>query len=79
LFGKPVYVDPTLPAPTTADAYSIWLGSWPRAYTVVYYGAPILVRDDVTAKGQIILYSERRVGGNITDSSALKAIKTAAS
>jgi HK97 family phage major capsid protein len=78
LFGKPVYIDPTLPAATTANAYSIWLGAWPRAYTVVYYGMPILVRDDVSSKGAIILYSERRVGGNITDSSALKALKTSA-
>jgi HK97 family phage major capsid protein len=78
LFGKPVYIDPTLPAATTGNACSVWLGHWPRAYTVVRYGRPILVRDDVTVKGQVLLYSEQRVGGNITDSSALKAIKTAA-
>jgi HK97 family phage major capsid protein len=79
LLGLPVFIDPTLPAATTANAYSIWLGNWPRAYTVVRYGRPIMVRDDVTNKGQIILYSEQRVGGNVTDTSALKAIKTAVS
>lgn len=78
LFGLPVYVDPTLPAATTGNAYSVWLGNWQQAYTVVHYGRPIMVRDDVTVKGQVIIYSEQRIGGNVTNSSALKAIKTAA-
>lgn len=77
LLGKPVYIDPTLPAATTANALSVWLGDFKRAYTVVRYGRPILVRDDVTSKGQVLLYSEQRVGGNVTDTSALKCIKTA--
>lgn len=79
LFGKPVYIDPTLPAATTGNAYSVWIGDWQRAYVVARYGRPILIRDDVTVKGQVLLYSEQRIGGNVTDSSALKAIKTAAS
>lgn len=79
LLGKPVYIDPCLPAATTGNAYSVWLGNWPRAYTVVRYGRPILVRDDVTVKGQVLIYMEQRVGGNITDSAAMKAIKTATS
>lgn len=37
------------------------------------------IRDDVTVKAQVLLYSEQRVGGNVTDSSAPKAIKTAVS
>jgi predicted phage gp36 major capsid-like protein len=40
---------------------------------------PILIRDDITSKGNVIVYSEQRVGGNVTDTAALKAIKTAAS
>jgi HK97 family phage major capsid protein len=79
LFGKPVYIDPTLPAATTAGAYSIWIGDWQRAYTTVRYGRPILIRDDITDKGSVLIYSEQRYGGNITDSSACKALKTAAS
>lgn len=78
LLGKPVYIDPCLPAATTADAYSVFLGDWQRAYTVVRYGRPILVRDEVTVKGHVLLYAEQRVGGNLVDSSAVKAIKTAA-
>jgi HK97 family phage major capsid protein len=79
LFGKPVYVDPNLPAATTGNALSVWLGDFRRGYVVVRYGRPVLIRDDVTVKGQVLLYSEQRVGGNLVDSSALKAIKTAAS
>jgi HK97 family phage major capsid protein len=79
LFGRPVYIDPCLPAATTGNAYSVWIGNWQRAFTVVHYGRPILVRDDVTVKGQVIIYSEQRIGGNVTDTSALKGIKTAAS
>jgi HK97 family phage major capsid protein len=52
LFGKPVYLDPTLPAATTAGAYSVWLGDWARAYVVVRYGRPILIRDDVTMRAR---------------------------
>ncbi len=76
LFGRPVYVDPNLPAPTTTNALSVWLGDWARAYVVPRYGRPILIRDDVTVKGQVLLYAESRYGGNMVDSSALKAIKT---
>lgn len=76
LFGKPVYIDPNLPAPTTGNALSVWLGNWSRAYSVVRYNRPIMIRDDVTTKGQVLIYSEQRFGGNMTDSSALKAIKT---
>lgn len=79
LLGKPVYIDPCLPAATTGNAYSVWLGDWKRAYVVVRYGRPILVRDDVTSKGNVLLYSEQRVGGNLVDSAACKAIKTAVS
>lgn len=79
LFGKPVFIDPCLPAATTAGAYSVWIGDWSRAYVVARYGRPILIRDDVTNKGQVLLYAEQRVGGNLVDSSACKAIKTAAS
>jgi HK97 family phage major capsid protein len=78
LFGKPVYIDPCLPAATTGNAYSVWIGDFSRAYVIVRYGRPILIRDDVTSKGNVLLYSEQRVGGNLVDSSALKAIKTAA-
>lgn len=78
LFGKRVFVDPNLPAPTAANALSVWLGDWQRAYTVVRYGRPVLIRDDVTVKGQVLIYSEQRVGGNMTDSSAVKVIKTSA-
>lgn len=78
LFGKPVYVDPSLPAATTGNALSVWLGDWERAYVVARYGRAILVRDDVTVKGQVLIYSEARWGGNLTDSSACKVIKTAA-
>jgi HK97 family phage major capsid protein len=77
LFGFPVCIDPTLPLATTANAYPVFLGQWARAYTVVRYGRPVLIRDDVTVKGQVIAYSEQRIGGNVTDSSALKAIKVA--
>ncbi|MBI5068146.1 MAG: phage major capsid protein [Deltaproteobacteria bacterium] len=79
LFGKPVHIDPNLPAATTAGALSVWLGDWQRAYAVCHYGSPILIRDDVTVKGQVLIYSERRVGGNLVDSAACKAIKTATS
>jgi HK97 family phage major capsid protein len=79
LLGKAVMIDPTLPAATTANSYSIWLGNWQRAYCVVNYGSPIMIRDDVTSKGNVLIYSEQRVGGNVLDSSALKAIKTSVS
>jgi hypothetical protein len=38
-----------LPAATTANAISIYLGAWQRAHTAVNYGTPIMLRDDVTS------------------------------
>jgi HK97 family phage major capsid protein len=75
LFGKKVYIDPSLPRRRVQAPQRV-ARRLAAGHVVARYGRPILIRDDVSTKGQVLLYSEQRVGGNMTDSSALKTIKT---
>jgi len=77
LFGKTVLIDPTLPA-VAANSTSVYVAAWQRAYTFVRYGQPIVVRDNVTSKGNTLFYLEQRCGGALTDSNAIVCHKTMA-
>lgn len=77
MFGKPVFIDPTLPA-VAANSLSVYVAAWKRAYTAVRYGSPIMVRDPMTSKGNTLFYLEQRVGGGLTDSTAIVCHKTMA-
>lgn len=74
LLGRPVHVDPNLPAVGTTNVVAC-IGDWQRAYGVTVLGRAILIVDPYTAKGSVLTYSERRIGGALLDSCAVKAVK----
>ena len=78
LLGYPIHECADLPT-VAANAYPIWFGDWKRFYTAIDVGTPRLVLDPYTVKGRTVLYMARRVGGCVVDSTAVKALKVAAS
>ncbi|GJL57815.1 MAG: phage capsid protein [Nitrospirales bacterium] len=75
LLGYPVMLLESLPNIATG-AFPIWFGDWSRGYMVVDHLAGLRVlRDPFTVKGKIFLYTTKRVGSDIIDFDALKALK----
>jgi len=74
LLGRPVHVDPNLPAVGGTNVVA-YIGDWQRAYGVTVLGGAILIVDPYTAKGSVLTYSERRIGGALLDSCAVKAVR----
>lgn len=59
-----------------ANSFPIWFGDWSRAFLVLDHLAGLRVlRDPFTVKGKIFLYTTKRVGSDIIDFDALKALK----
>lgn len=78
LLGYPVIISDNVPT-VAADSLSIWLGDFEQAYTVVRMPGLRLLRDPYSTKGSVGFYAYTRVGGALTNSEALKAIKFATS
>ncbi len=69
-----------MPRPTSAPATgsrSVLVGGFQRAYVITDIGRMTFVRDTVTKKGYTLFYFERRVGGALLDSNAVKALRGA--
>ncbi len=73
LLGRPIYESANVPVPA-ADAKAIWVGDFRAAYAVVDIGQPWMIRDEVTSKGNVILWTAKRVGGALLDSNAVKTL-----
>lgn len=74
LAGVPVYEDPNMPV-AAANAFPIAVGDFSAGYVIVDSGQIRFVRDEVTAPGQVKIWSERRVYASGTDSCAIKLLK----
>lgn len=74
LLGRSVHVDASLPAVGTTNVVA-YIADWQRAYGVTVLGPAILIVDPYTNKGSVLTYSERRIGGALLDSCAVKAIR----
>lgn len=74
LFGYPVVIDDNVPA-IEADALAMWFGDWQQAYTTVRMRGLRLLRDPYTSKGSVFFYCYQRIGGLLTNSEAVKAVK----
>lgn len=74
LYGFEVVIDDNVPAIATGSL-SIWFGDWQQAYTTVRMPGLRLLRDPYTTKGEVSFYTYQRVGGLLTNSEAVKALK----
>ena len=71
LLGSPVRMSTTMPA-VAANALSVAIGDWRRAYTVVNRLGITIQRDPFTVKPMVEFYTRMRIGGDINDFDALK-------
>ncbi|UEM08072.1 phage major capsid protein (plasmid) [Skermanella rosea] len=77
IMGKPVSFADDMPV-IANDALALAYGDFRRAYTVVDRIGVRILRDPLTAKGFVIMYVTKRVGGDVTNFEAVKLQKLAA-
>lgn len=78
LHGFPVYYAEDMPE-LAADSLSVAFGNFKRGYTIVDRIGVRFLNDPYTAKPFVILYTYKRVGGDVNDFHAIKLMKFAAS
>jgi HK97 family phage major capsid protein len=78
LDGKAIINDETMPD-VGAGAYPVLFGDYRRGYKIVDKSQIHVIRDNITDKGFVKFYTERRVGGGVVLAEAIKPLKIAAS
>lgn len=78
LFGYRVVVAEDMPD-IGADAFPVAFGDFAAGYTIVERPDLRLLRDPFSAKPNVLFYATRRVGGAVTDFSAIKLLRVAVS
>ncbi len=78
LIGFPIVEAEDMPV-VAADSLSIVLANFKRAYTIIDGARFTILRDPFTQKGSVLFYATKRVGGDMIDFNALKALKFAVS
>ena len=78
LLGYPVVVCADMPD-IEPDAYAIAFGDFSAGYTIVERPDLRVLRDPFSAKPHVLFYATKRVGGAVTDFSAIKLLKFSAS
>lgn len=76
LFGYPVLLAEDMPD-IDADAFPVAFGDFGSGYTIVERGDLRILRDPFSAKPNVLFYATRRVGGAVTDFSAIKLLRIA--
>ena len=74
LLGKPIFESEMMPV-KAASSLSVLVGDFSRAYVFVNRTPTTILRDAFSNKPYIGLYTTRRVGGAVTNSEAVKALK----
>jgi HK97 family phage major capsid protein len=77
LLGKPIEEDEAMPA-IGANLFPVLYGDFKRGYTICDRIGTRVLRDPYTNKPYVMFYTTKRVGGFLTDSNAIKALKCAA-
>lgn len=77
LSGYAVVENDDMPDPA-ADALALVFAEFKRAYTIFDVRGVRMLRDALTAKPYVKLYTTKRVGGLLTDSNAVKVLKLSA-
>jgi len=62
-----------------ANSLSVAFGDFSRGYLIVDRPGMSILRDPFTVKGQVFLYSTKRVGASLADSHAIKLLRFAVS
>ena len=78
LMGYPVLVAEDMPD-IGANAYAVAFGDFHAGYTVVERPDLRILRDPFSAKPNVLFYASKRVGGDVTDFTAIKLLKFAVS
>jgi HK97 family phage major capsid protein len=60
---------------TVANSFGVALADWSRGYLIVDRQGVRQIRDPYTAKGFVLFYTTKRVGGGVRDSDAIKFLK----
>lgn len=76
LAGLPCRMSASMPS-QAANAYTIALADWKRAYLIVDRLGVTIQRDPYTAKPFVEFYTRRRVGGDVVNFQAIKVLKMA--
>ncbi len=78
LMGYPVLICEDMPD-VAANAFPIAFGDFRAGYTVAERPDLRILRDPFSAKPHVLFYANKRVGGDVTDFSAIKLLKIAVS
>lgn len=78
LMGYPVVICEDMPD-IAANSYSVAFGDFRSGYTIAERPEIRLMRDPFSAKPHVLFYASKRVGGDVTDFSAIQLLKFAAS
>ena len=74
MLGYPVLVAEDMPDIAT-DSYSIAFGDFGAGYTIAERPDLRILRDPYSAKPNVMFYATKRVGGDVSDYSAIKTLK----
>lgn len=74
LMGYPVVVAEDMPD-IAADATAVAFGDFGQGYTIAERPDLRVLRDPYSAKPHVLFYATKRVGGDVTDFSAIKTLK----
>ena len=77
LLGYPVAFDEEMPNVSTANAFPVAFGNFALGYVIVELEGLRVLRDPFTSKPHVIFYTYARVGGDISNSEAIKVLKIA--
>ncbi len=78
LLGYPVAIDENMDD-VGANKYPVAFGNFKLGYVVVELKGFTILRDPYTAKPNIVFYCRKRVGGDVSNSEAIKLLKVATS
>ncbi|MDR9395816.1 MAG: phage major capsid protein [Roseovarius sp.] len=78
LLGYPVVLAEDMPD-IAADAFPVAFGDFRRGYLIADRTDARIIRDEVTKPGAVRYIVQRRIGGKLADTNAIKLLKVAAS
>ena len=75
LLGYPVVEMEDMATYSTTDALAVWFGNFKVGYQIVDRQGIRVLRDPYSAKPYVQFYTTKRVGGDVLNSEAIKALK----